>query len=278
MIVLKKFIISPPFGNYIHLDCATSVAGTFTAKRRKGLIRQAIKTIRPIKGGWVNKIGFRNKGIKNVTFRNDQIYSVAGLEGDGDWSLICDTLPEDCMVEANAGCPNAGSYSISMFALRLFVQKFQTPILKVSPTDGGMLTVCKAYEIGFRTVHIANTIPVEQGGESGQRLKPISLHMIEETKRLFPNITVIGGGGIYSPEDLKDYVLMDLIQKAATEDGKLDFDKLEDKEKDAFAMQEVLVKSYERALGLKASESNYFADLSSKGKKITDKYAPAEGN
>ena len=203
--MLKKFIISPPFGNYIHLGCATSVSGTFTAERRKGLIRQVVKTVRPIEGGWVNKIGFRNKGIKNVVFRDLRIYSVAGLGGDGDWLSLCETVPEECMVEVNAGCPNVGSYGISSFALRLFVRKFENPILKVSPTDGGMLTVCRAYELGFKTVHLANAIPVERGGESGKRLKPISLHMVEQTRELFPDMTIIGGGGIYTPEDLKDY-------------------------------------------------------------------------
>ena len=203
--MLKKFIISPPFGNYIHVNWATSVAGTFTLERRRGLIWQVLKTLRPIEGGWVNKIGFRNKGIKNVQFHDTRIYSVADLTGDSDWLSICETIPAEHMVEVNAGCPNVGSYSISSFALRIFARKFDDPILKVSPTDGGLLTICKAHDIGFKTVHIANAIPVERGGESGQRLKPISLHMIEEIKRLFPNMKIIGGGGIYTPEDLKDY-------------------------------------------------------------------------
>ena len=203
--MLKKFIISPPFGNYIHVDWATSVSGTFTLKPRKGLIWKTLKTVRPIKDGWVNKIGFRNKGIENVVFRDKRIYSVSSLTGDGDWLSLSGRIPEECIVEINAGCPNVGGYGISPFALRIFAEKFRTLIVKVPPNDGGMEIIYRAYESRIRIVHIANAIPVERGGESGQRLKPISLKMIEKTKRLFPDMTIIGGGGIYSPKDLKDY-------------------------------------------------------------------------
>ncbi len=74
------------------------------------------------------------------------------------------------------------------------------------------------------------------------------------------------------PEELKDYIQREYIEKAITEDGKLDASKLSDKEKDAFAMYRVLTDSYERALGLKAAQTNYFVDLNSVGKQIADKY------
>ena len=78
------------------------------------------------------------------------------------------------------------------------------------------------------------------------------------------------------PEELKDYIQSELIQKAITEDGKIDPNKLDDKEKDAFGMYQVLTDSYERALGLKAAQTNYFADLNSVGKQIADKYKSKE--
>lgn len=74
------------------------------------------------------------------------------------------------------------------------------------------------------------------------------------------------------PEVLKDYSQADLIQKAINEKGEIDLNKLKDKEKDALQMQQILTQSYERAIGLKASQTNYFEDLSSAGKQIIDKY------
>ena len=78
------------------------------------------------------------------------------------------------------------------------------------------------------------------------------------------------------PDDLKEYSQVELYKKAVNGEGKIDLNKLEDKEKDALQMQQILVQSYGRALGLKASQTNYFADLSSVGKKISNKYAASD--
>jgi len=80
------------------------------------------------------------------------------------------------------------------------------------------------------------------------------------------------------PEDLKDYSQADLFQKAVNEEGKIDLNKLNEKERDAFQMQQVLTQSYERAIGLKAAQTNYFADLGSVGKQIANKYKKADSD
>ena len=65
--------ISPPFGNYVNLPNTIPITGSFTLQPRKGLFMQIIKTLRYSfeHGGWVNKIGLRNKGLdwalKNIT-------------------------------------------------------------------------------------------------------------------------------------------------------------------------------------------------------------------
>ena len=61
--------ISPPFGNYISLKDCYSVAGTYTYFRRKGLIKQVLKTLRPVKGGWRNSIGLRKIPPPIPTFK-----------------------------------------------------------------------------------------------------------------------------------------------------------------------------------------------------------------
>ena len=85
--------ISPPFGNWVwHKDCVR-VRGTFTVKRRPGLIVQILKTLRKVDGGWCNAIGFRNAGLKNIKFKKDSIYSVAAL--DNNWIKVFNCLPYD---------------------------------------------------------------------------------------------------------------------------------------------------------------------------------------
>lgn len=209
--MLKKFLISPPFGSYIERDWATSVVGSFTLEKRPGLIKQTIKTLRPIKGGWVNSIGFRNKGIKNVDFnilddKDSRLISIAGIGGDSDWRQMANQIPNECMVEINVGCPNVGSYSIARSIILEYVDKFNLVTLKIPPTQEAMTMAINSYKhCGIKYVHISNTIPTERGGESGKRLKDLNIPFIKHMKLMLPDINIIGGGGIYSPQDLIDY-------------------------------------------------------------------------
>ena len=59
------YFISEPFGNYVKPKKAISVTGTWTLNPRSGRFLQIIKTLRYTKQGWCNKLGLRNKGIKN---------------------------------------------------------------------------------------------------------------------------------------------------------------------------------------------------------------------
>ncbi len=208
--MLKPFLISPPFGSYINRSWATSVLGTYTLRERPGLLKQTLKTLRPIKGGWINQIGFRNKGIKNVDFSmviaNSGLISVAGLCGDGDWLQILEEIPAECMVEINVGCPNVGDYSIPNHILWAYVDKFALVSLKIPPTNPALFRALDAYHnAGIQYVHMSNTKTTKRGGESGRRLKNINLPLIKRMKSIAPNINIIGGGGIYSVQDLNSY-------------------------------------------------------------------------
>ncbi len=209
--MLKPFLISPPFGSYINRSWATSVLGTYTLQERPGLLKQTLKTLRPIKGGWVNRIGFRNKGIRNVDFsmaiENSRLISVAGLCGDGDWLQILEEIPAECMVEINVGCPNVGDYSIPNHILWAYVDKFALVSLKIPPTEAALFRALDAHHsAGIQYVHMSNTKATERGGESGRRLKNINLPLIKRMRSMAPEISIIGGGGIYSAQDLKSYI------------------------------------------------------------------------
>ncbi len=78
------------------------------------------------------------------------------------------------------------------------------------------------------------------------------------------------------PDELKDYISSELINKSVGEDGKIDIKSLSKQEQDALGLYQVLSESYKRACALKASQANYFADLNAQGKQIADFYKKEE--
>ncbi len=206
---VKTIIVSPPFGTLVRHKKCTSVLGTYTLERRGSWatkIWRVILTVRPTKGGWVNKIGLQNPGIKSVKhFQSDKIYSIAAISPE-DWNEIINYIPEYAIVEMNLSCPNVGhSTDINDTQIEIYLKKFQTVIFKLSPTNEMYNQVDRLVKLGAKYIHIANTIPVPEGGESGERLKTFSLKAIRELKPKYPSINFIGGGGIYSIKDLQEY-------------------------------------------------------------------------
>ena len=203
--MIKKAIISPPFGNYISLKGATSVRGTYTLKKRKGLILQVLKTVRPVEDGWVNKIGFRNPGIKSIkNFKEDAIYSIAGFNRE-DWRELVALIPKHATVEVNISCPNVGAYDIDAYVLSHYVTRFKQVSVKIPPTDQALSMAIFAYSTGVRLLHLCNTLPSERGGISGKQLKEYVLPLVKQIKARCPLAKIIAGGGIYSIQDVKDY-------------------------------------------------------------------------
>jgi len=204
---MKQIVISAPFGNYINLVDAERTRGSFTLHPRKGIIKQSLKTIRPIKQGWVNKIGLRNPGITEGIVKGslNDIYSIATVNYNFEWDLFIRLLPHNIRIELNVGCPNVGEVAITDGQLHQF-SKFNTAILKV-PGEQKLAWeyIQRGYDAGIRKFHITNTIPVERGGESGRRIQQISLPLIAKTTAYYNDVHVVGGGGIYSIEDVKNY-------------------------------------------------------------------------
>ena len=201
--------ISPPFGNYISYKNCKRIKGTFTWEKRRGLIKQCIKTIRPVKGGWCNAIGFRNPGMSNIKRfsgsmrRGRDCYSIAAL--DSNWSPFITQIPHGLPIEINVGCPNVGSYTISDDDIRLFVKHFSELQVKLSPTVD-LDYIKRLHSLGVRNFHLSNTIPTNRGGISGYPLKRINLTLVEKTAAMnLEKLHIIAGGGIYRPQDVIDY-------------------------------------------------------------------------
>lgn len=165
---------------------------------------QTVKTFRKIKGGWVNKIGLRNKGIYNVDFNRNDWFSIAGI--NNDWDIFAEYIPAWVKLELNLSCPNVNSYVITDKQLARFATKYSNIIIKYPPTIVPSI-VFDHYNIGVRRVHIANTLPTERGGISGKPLKPYNLAAVKAIAKIgLPELRIVGGGGVYTVQDAVDYI------------------------------------------------------------------------
>jgi dihydroorotate dehydrogenase len=200
--------ISPPFGNYIHLPKTLSIKGSYTLEPRNGLFSQIIKTFRYsfLHKGWVNKIGLRNNGLQwglSNYNPNSDIISIAILH-EKEIPKILYILPEDTNIELNISCPNVKE-SLIHNSLSVFINKKRKwCIIKLSPVTDITL-VKKYYYQGFRQFHCSNTLPIKEGGLSGENIIPHSLKLIKDIKSNFKDIEIIGGGGIYNMNTYNKY-------------------------------------------------------------------------
>jgi dihydroorotate dehydrogenase len=209
---LKNIIIAPPFGRYLKFKETSNVYGSFTLKRRKGLIKQCIKTIRKVgKNAWRNKIGLRNPGLANINplKRSQDIISLAALDMN-DWQKFADILNDkkfaNCKnIEINIGCPNAMICDFPKELASIFKDK--NLIIKFPPNIDINAKISEYLSVGITTFHLCNTLPSDNGGISGYPLKALSLPAVKAAKDKFGDaITLIGGGGVYTLKDAKEYL------------------------------------------------------------------------
>ena len=198
--------ISPPFGNYISLPDTKSICGTFTWEKRKGIIYHTLRSLRPVYGGWRNQIGFRNWGIRNVTFSSDNVYSIGAIH-DEEWEMLLTYLPSYLTLELNLGCPNVAHRPISRDTLRGFLNKFGKKYIhvKVSP-ESPLNFIEQLLEDGVSTIHLSNTLGTDsRGGISGKQLRLVNLPFVSKVRKLSSGIRIVAGGGIYSKNHLIQY-------------------------------------------------------------------------
>lgn len=202
------FFISPPFGNYISLSNCLSIKGSYTLEPRDGLIIQILKTLRYDfkKEAWINKIGLRNPGIdygiKNYNSKND-VLSVAVLNPE-DIEKLVKKIPSNANLEINISCPNAEKQMINKNIDKFLCDDRKWCILKLSP----LVTkdqIDSYYNQGFRQFHCSNTIPVENGGQSGKEIIKYNEKTIPYIKQNYKDTIVIGGGGIQDLETIEKY-------------------------------------------------------------------------
>ena len=195
--------VSPPFGTWIDLEKTISIRGSFTPEPRRGLIKHTLKSLRYTSRGWVNKIGLRNPGIRNVDFNRTSVISLVSVQDN--WEEFLDIVPSWQKIELNLSCPNVHRYSIDSITLRDITTKYDWVMCKLSP-NGDVFDQCKfLLNHNVRRIHMSNAVAVDEGGLSGREVKKFNMRYIPRIQKQFPNLEIIGGGGIYSPQDLLDY-------------------------------------------------------------------------
>ena len=220
---MKPLVISAPFGNWISSEHATSTLGTYTVQNRAGFFRwwmlwRILYTLRyrPAVGGWTNKLGLPSPGIEHLAklavnipdaWSMERIVSIHGFN-EGEWSVLLDRVKGlgFMAIECNCSCPNVGRLSVpkDLFERAVAALGKDRVIAKLPPVFY-MAMFELAYDSGVRLFHLTNTLPVPAGGLSGKALKRISLDVVKRVKDARPDVTIIGGGGITTPEDVIDF-------------------------------------------------------------------------
>ena len=198
--------INPPFGNYIRFPKTQSIHGSFTYNARPGLFSQILKTLRySFKyQGWVNKIGLRNPGLQYAIqkYNRTDIISIAILE-QNEIDKILDILPKEQNIELNVSCPNIDKGVFTKNLSKFINNSRDWCIIKLSPTTDTKL-IDSYYRQGFRQFHCSNTLPIKEGGLSGNVLIPYTLKHINYLKK-FEDVIIIAGGGVYDIETYNKY-------------------------------------------------------------------------
>ena len=199
--------INPPFGNYLNIENTIPIRGSFTLYERKGLIYNIFKSLRYsfACGGWVNKIGLRNKGIDYAisTYKKGEIISIA-IINKHDVNILLKKIPNDMDIELNVSCPNTEKSLVNNGLSKFINNEREWCIIKLSPICDNKL-IDKYYQEGFRQFHCSNTLPVRYGGLSGPSLIPYTTRIVKYIKKHYPDTIVIAGGGVRNIDHAKNY-------------------------------------------------------------------------
>ena len=199
--------IAAPFGNYIRTRNSISVHGTFTLYPQGNRVWSVLKSLRPSKEGWTNRLGLPNPGIAKGLFKasiNDVI-SIAEVNRN-EFQEMNKIIPQATSIELNLSCPN--SKILPWDHIKQWPNKDRKwCIAKMSP-----LTTPEEIEYvlnqGFRQLHFSNTLPHKRGGLSGKSIIPYTKRLISIVRSDFKsiNIEIIAGGGVTTKQDIEEYL------------------------------------------------------------------------
>lgn len=207
----------------------------------KPRIGNSTPRIAEVTAGMLNAIGLANPGVEQVInqelpwLRQQNVPIIVNIAGQTEEEYcevtrrICDTNLADA-VELNVSCPNvdAGgiSFGVNPHILQELVNRVKRwcslPLfVKLSPNVTKIQEIAVAAEQGGADgLSLINTLigmkidlttgkPLlanRIGGLSGPAIKPIAVRMVYEVAKSV-NIPIIGMGGIYSGEDVIEFIM-----------------------------------------------------------------------
>lgn len=205
---MNNFFIAAPFGNYIKPKGCIPVAGTFTLNARGNRFLAVAKTLRynSAQGGWVNKLGLPNPGIRNGLEKNPTVISIAEID-KGDFQRLNVLIPENQSIELNLSCPNLDK-KLSWESAKCFTPNTRKwCIAKMSPLTTPEEIKFVVEHLGITQLHFSNTLPTIRGGLSGPMLRGYTTELIELARSEYGNsVEIIAGGGVSDFGSVTDYL------------------------------------------------------------------------
>jgi dihydroorotate dehydrogenase (NAD+) catalytic subunit len=192
--------------------------------------------------GMLNAIGLQNPGLEKVLLEELALYQhkktkvIMNVAGNGieDYQQVVAKLCQHASVsgiELNVSCPNVkkgimfGSDPKMLAELVKEVKPVTNNkllIVKLSPNVTDIKVMAgAAIEAGAQALSLINTLigmridlktrkPIianKTGGLSGPAIKPVAIRMIYEVYREFPQIPIIGMGGISNLDDMLEFFM-----------------------------------------------------------------------
>ena len=205
---MNSYFIAAPFGNYIKPKGCIPVAGTFTLNARGNRFLAVAKTLRynSAQGGWVNKLGLPNPGIRNGLEKNPTVISIAEIY-KGDFQRLNVLIPENQSIELNLSCPNLDK-KLSWESAKCFTPNTRKwCIAKMSPLTTPEEIKFVVEHLGITQLHFSNTLPTIRGGLSGPMLRGYTTELIELARSEYGNsVEIIAGGGVSDFGSVTDYL------------------------------------------------------------------------
>ena len=205
---MNNFFIAAPFGNYIKPKGCIPVAGTFTLNARGNRFMAVAKTLRynSAQGGWVNKLGLPNPGIREGLKKNPTVISIAEID-KGDFQRLNVLIPENQSIELNLSCPNLDK-KLSWESAKCFTPNTRKwCIAKMSPLTTPEEIKFVVEHLGITQLHFSNTLPTIRGGLSGPMLRGYTTELIELARSEYGNsVEIIAGGGVSDFGSVTDYL------------------------------------------------------------------------
>ncbi len=197
---------------------------TLTLEPRRGNYRwwKPWEVLRRIPGGWVNRFGWNNCGIKYFAERvyprlglDNLIVSIGALRSAWEITAMIEILNkiDIIAVEINISCPHVDIRfryrwkEMEMMFIEAAHASRHPLIVKLEPGIWAPFYAKMAEECGINAVCAVNTLKVAYpfvGGASGPQLKPLALDTVREVCAAV-KIPVIGGGGIYTASDCDEF-------------------------------------------------------------------------